>query len=294
MFSDLASSMSISVIIPAYNAAEFLDETIASVVTQEYPVDEIIIVDDGSTDATTDVVHRWIQKIQRIRLIQQTNQGVSSARNHGFRLSQGEMVAFLDSDDCWDSRFTARGMKSFSQGADVFVAASRRFYKLPGDAPSPFILNDEYVRNFPQSLVRENVIVPSMVMMKRHVMDTVGGFADDAQMWEDWDFWMKLVGIGAKFDFETAAGLVHYREVPHSRSSAYESGCERCVATLQHHLGSSWAPQHLLRKQISWWLRQRGNLESRGRVARKYYWESLRYHPFASKSWAKWMLSFLR
>ena len=86
----------VSVIIPAYNSAKFLAETIESVLRQTYPVFEIVVVDDGSTDETKEVCSHY----PIVKYIYQRNQGVVGARNTGVRISKGEYLLFLDHDDC--------------------------------------------------------------------------------------------------------------------------------------------------------------------------------------------------
>lgn len=90
--------MLVSVIIPTYNCAEFLPSTIESVVDQSYTSVEIIVVDDGSTDDTKNILEPYLDKIT---YIYQNNQGVSAARNRGIQEIKGELVAFIDADDCW-------------------------------------------------------------------------------------------------------------------------------------------------------------------------------------------------
>jgi glycosyltransferase involved in cell wall biosynthesis len=91
----------VSVIIPAFNMAEFIDRTIDSAVNQTHRELEVIVVDDGSTDATCDIVQKWAARDSRIRLLRQPNAGVAAARNNGIRASSGEFIAPLDADDLW-------------------------------------------------------------------------------------------------------------------------------------------------------------------------------------------------
>jgi glycosyltransferase involved in cell wall biosynthesis len=95
----------ISTVIPTYNRAELLERSVRSVLAQTRPADEVLVVDDGSTDATADVVRALGPTVRYLR---QANAGASAARNHGVRVASGEYVAFLDSDDEWASDFLAR------------------------------------------------------------------------------------------------------------------------------------------------------------------------------------------
>src|SRR4030042_4018515 len=95
----------VSVIIPTYNYAHFLFEAVKSVLDQTYKDFELIIIDDGSTDNTKDVVDNIMKKSNVIRYFYQVNQGLSAARNHGIRVAKGEYIALLDADDIWSDKF---------------------------------------------------------------------------------------------------------------------------------------------------------------------------------------------
>lgn len=89
----------VSVILPAYNVANYLDDCLESVISQTYINTEIIIVDDGSTDDTAGKADDWLSKDDRIRVVHQKNGGLSAARNTGLRYAQGEFILFVDPDD---------------------------------------------------------------------------------------------------------------------------------------------------------------------------------------------------
>jgi glycosyltransferase involved in cell wall biosynthesis len=91
----------VSVIIPAYNAAKFIAETIESVLSQIYQNIEIVVVDDGSQDETSTIVRQFAARDRRVRLIQQANAGVAAARNCAIQNSQGEFIVPIDADDIW-------------------------------------------------------------------------------------------------------------------------------------------------------------------------------------------------
>jgi glycosyltransferase involved in cell wall biosynthesis len=91
----------VSAIVPAYNAAAYIEQTLHSLVTQSYPNLEIIVVDDGSTDGTVQRVEAMARKHSQIRMIRQANLGVAAARNRGIEESRGEFIAPVDADDIW-------------------------------------------------------------------------------------------------------------------------------------------------------------------------------------------------
>jgi glycosyltransferase involved in cell wall biosynthesis len=104
----------VSVIVPAYNAAAFLNETLRSIRAQTYRALEIIVVDDGSTDSTAAIVQRHAAEDSRVRLVQQLNQGVGAARNAGIRRANGRYIAPVDADDLWRPRKIERQMAALA------------------------------------------------------------------------------------------------------------------------------------------------------------------------------------
>jgi glycosyltransferase involved in cell wall biosynthesis len=286
------SSPKVSVVIPAYNCSSFLPATVASVLAQSFDCFEIIIIDDGSLDDTCIVANNLSAKDSRIRFFSQKNGGVSSARNLGYSHSQGEFVAFLDSDDLWQPEFLSNALKAFYLGADVFVAASFRFYHVPGDCADVPKLDDVFVKNFPESLVWYNPIVPAMVVIRRSAVEAVGNFEDDRNAWEDWDYWIRLAECGFRFSFNTTDKLVNYRCTPDSRSSAVAVSHERCAGTLEKHEFTSIAPRRFLRRERANWLRRRGNVDSDPMKARHFYHLSISVYPWHVKSWVKWFLTW--
>src|SRR5216684_1094167 len=105
MFVGERSRPRVSAIIPAYNGEAFVADAIESVLAQTFPVSEIVVVDDGSTDQTAEVVERYASK--GVRCIRQKNQGPTAARNRGIVQTTGELLAFLDCDDIWLPEKTA-------------------------------------------------------------------------------------------------------------------------------------------------------------------------------------------
>ena len=91
--------MKLSIIIPVYNAEQYLNNTISNIIQQTFTDFELLLIDDGSTDSSGQLCDEWSQKDSRIKVIHQKNMGVSEARNSGLRVTQGEYIAFVDNDD---------------------------------------------------------------------------------------------------------------------------------------------------------------------------------------------------
>jgi glycosyltransferase involved in cell wall biosynthesis len=163
----------ISVIIPVFNGADHIAEAIDSVVAQSYSALEIIVIDDGSTDKTADIVKGYGP---RVRYEYQRNQGSSVARNHGVSLARGEFLAFLDADDLWSADKLALQLAAFRSdpALDLVYGHVKEFEHGGRDA-----LADT------PSLPGHH---PGAVLVKRRAYDRIGGFSEEFQQAEvvDW------------------------------------------------------------------------------------------------------------
>ncbi len=179
----------VSVVIPCYNQAHFLGEAIQSVLSQSYPRFEVVVVDDGSTDDTSEVAVRYPQ----VRCVRQDNQGVSAARNSGLRSSEGEYVVFLDADDRLLPGALEAGLEclkahpgcAFASGRYRFIAGDGSFLK---EQRERSVEKDSYV-----ALLRRNYIgPPAVAMYRRAVFASVGGFDPPADMSADTDIYLRI------------------------------------------------------------------------------------------------------
>jgi glycosyltransferase involved in cell wall biosynthesis len=206
----------VSVIIPNYNYAEFVGEAIESVLSQTYKNIEIIIVDDGSTDNSIDILSSYLSEIT---LVSQSNSGVSSARNAGLVKASGEYVCFLDSDDVW---FSNKIEIQISHLLNNTMACVYNGIQLFEDNISvvKFIepqykgnLWRKYMWNPGRSIVLlgcSNAILPT------EIAKSVGGFDTKLSMSADWDFFRKVADlVEIEFDLRCVVG---YRQHPKSMS----------------------------------------------------------------------------
>lgn len=173
----------ISVIIPLYNKEHFIKDTIDSVLSQSYDNFELIIVNDGSTDNSVNIIAEFDDP--RINLINQNNLGVSAARNHGLKIAKGDYITFLDADDTWRSGFL-KAMFELAQQyphESVFGAAqeNRPITTLP---PGVTVVNDfcSYFYCF----------CTGSLFFKKEVFENVGFFRQSIQIGEDFDMWLRI------------------------------------------------------------------------------------------------------
>lgn len=178
----------VSIIIPSYNAAKYLQETVDSALSQTYNEREVIIIDDGSTDNTSKILAKYGNTI---RVIHQTNQGSAAACNTGVAVARGEWIAFLDADDMWLPEKLARQIKYCGNTAISHTDSMCFGDALPCDIQrssfeSPYsgkVLKELLIRNF---------ITKSTVLMRRQVFQNIGGFDPSYIAVEDWPFFLKV------------------------------------------------------------------------------------------------------
>jgi len=194
-----ASTPTVSAVIPTYNRAQFVGYAIESVLAQSRPVDEIIVVDDGSTD---DTVERLKKYAPAVRCVSQENRGPSAARNRGIKEAHGDFVAFLDSDDLWaprtielqldffahhpDTEFVFGNMVNFSQGTEKETPEIR-----DPAVESYLLANPAGLERFFELLIVQNIVATPTVMARRASLHQVGDFDETRSIAEDFDYWLR-------------------------------------------------------------------------------------------------------
>lgn len=182
--------LSVSVVIPVYNAGVYIKAALESVIAQSWPVDEVIVVDDGSTDDTVAQAGKYSG---RITLLQQKNMGPAAARNRGVREATGALVAFLDADDIWLPDKIARQLLVLQQGPKTAMVYGRYRNMLEKDGalspPLPPMVRSGKV--FTELLV-ESFILLSTVIVRKEVLDGVGGFDETLLTAEDTNLYLKI------------------------------------------------------------------------------------------------------
>jgi glycosyltransferase involved in cell wall biosynthesis len=214
------ASPRVSVVVPIYNRAELIKETVESVLSQTVPVHEIIVVDDGSTDSTCERVRAYGN---RVVLLHQDHCGSAAARNRGLARATGEWIAFLDSDDVWAPPKIERQLQYLDRHPQCgFVHTG--YYEF-GDrrrvvaGPSHFVSGDQRVEHL---LFAERWICTSSALVRRNIPVT---FHEWALRSQDIIFFAEVLNAGVEFGYVDEA-LVGYRL--HARSANREAGSQLC------------------------------------------------------------------
>jgi len=179
----------ISVIIPVYNRPGFVQEAIQSVLDQTYSNLEIIVVDDGSTDKTPDVLDSFKDKI---RIIHQENKGVSAARNKGIENSSSRWLAFLDSDDIWLPEKLRMQMQFFEDHPDAKICQTEEIWIKNGKRLYPKKKHQKKSGMIFEHCLPLCIVSPSAVMIHRDMFDVVGTFDESLPACEDYDLWLRI------------------------------------------------------------------------------------------------------
>ncbi len=190
----------VSVIIPTYNRSNYLPEAIESVLNQTYRNFEIIVVDDGSTDCTRDVVKRYEEKV---RYVYQKNSGLPSALNTGIKNSKGRYLAFLDDDDLWKDEMLKRTVEMMENaGKEVGVVyVDYRYFR---DSDRNKLINKGmkmYSGDVFEKLLQNNFIPVNTVLIKKECIEKVGCFDEALPAYRDWELLLRIAFAGFKFKF---------------------------------------------------------------------------------------------
>ncbi len=210
----------VDVIIPAYNAARYLEEAVRSAAMQTLPPESIVVADDGSTDQTPLIAQRLAQELPMVKYLKLEHRGVSAARNAGIRASSSAYVAFLDADDIWHPCKLQSQLDVFFKAADSvgFVHTGYEYIDEKGSLVSGDPIFEPRLRgNIFIDLLKNGYVVSgsaSSVVVRRSVLDRVGLFDNELYYGEDWDMWLRLAAH-SEIDFCNEA-LVKIRINPNS------------------------------------------------------------------------------
>ena len=220
--SPISDTPAVSVVIPAYNIAPYIAETLDSVFAQTFTDFEVIVVNDGSTD-TKAFECALRPYLDRIIYLRQENGGASVARNTGLKSARGEFVAFLDGDDVWLPNYLEEQMEFIrTRGCDLACADATFFGDSPNQAPTYMIA---WMDDAPQTgdfgflelVDAKRSVITSGVVARRQPVIEIGLFDPELRRGQDFDLWLRLACAGHRLSFQRQA-LLKYRCRPDSLS----------------------------------------------------------------------------
>lgn len=212
----------VSVVIPAYNVAPFIRETLASVFAQTIANYEVIVVNDGSPDTVE--FERAIEPYrERIRYFRQENRGASAARNAGLRAARGEWIAFLDADDLWLPAYLDEQLRFIREHNCDLVCADAMIFGDSADAGQTYM--EAVMESAPVSgevtfldlVSSDRSLMTSGVVARRDLILAVGLFDEALRNAQDFDLWLRLARHGARLAYQRQV-LLRYRARPDSLS----------------------------------------------------------------------------
>jgi glycosyltransferase involved in cell wall biosynthesis len=274
----------ISVIIPAYNAEKTIQETIESVLDQTFQDFELIVINDGSTDRTLEIISSFTDS--RLQVFSFPNSGAQKSRNVGLSKSSGEYIAFLDADDLWNPDKLELQLKALKENPEAAVAYSwtdyidesshflyQGFHKSPQGDIYPLLLVKNYLEN------------GSNPLMTRQALSEIGGFDESLSGGQDWDLYLRLA---ARYKFVSVPQVqILYRLSPNSISSnilRQESACLLVLSRAFSNAPSSL--QHIKKQSLShlyFYLTlkalQKPLKRQKGMIAARYFRLAIYYEP---------------
>jgi glycosyltransferase involved in cell wall biosynthesis len=276
--------MKISVLIPAFNAAPYIGAALDSVRAQTHHDWEVIVVEDGSRDATEEILRGFAKTCAQTILYHNLgeNRGVGTVRNRLLELATGDAVAFLDADDTWQPAHLANAAAHLEQGADLVVSGVRTFdlvSQLPlEEIPAP----RELVRDPVFTLFeRSAIITSSCVVLKRALAQRTGVFDASLRIGEDRDYWLRAALAGAKFAVTDEFTCNYAKHLSSSMARTFVVA-QHVTRFYEKYAELTVVPARLRRRLLAESLIVLGRLlrERDRRQSAECLWRAWRYDPF--------------
>ncbi len=211
----------VSIIIPCYNAEKWIGECIDSALSQTYSPIEVIVVDDGSTDASLSIIEKYGNKI---RWASYANEGPSAARNRGMQISKGNYIQFIDADD-YISPMKVKNQLEFLKlsGKDIVYGDwCHQVYDDDNTIKSSSYMTNQSADDMTYYVISNNTIHSGSCLYKREVIERISGFDESLRIAEDYDFFVRLAFSGAKFSY--MEGCNYFYRIYNSITASHGQG----------------------------------------------------------------------
>lgn len=217
----------VSIIVPCYNQAQYLPETLDSLLAQTYPYWECIIVNDGSPDNTEEVAKAYCEKDKRFKYLYKENGGVSSARNEGIKTSSGEYILPLDADDKIGIQYLEKAIQHFKLFPDTKLVYCK----------AELFGTENGLLNLPeydyQTLLFENLLFSSAIIRSDDVQNKIEYNLNMKQGLEDWDFWLSLLNEHDSV-YQIPEVCFYYRIKEKSRNQGLKEGAGNLLRAMYY------------------------------------------------------------
>lgn len=203
------SAPRVSVVIPAYNAAGFIENTLGTVAAQTFKDFEVIAIDDGSKDDTANIVERFLKSNGlKGRCVRQPNKKIAGARNAGVREASAEFISFLDHDDAWFPEKLSLVMAEFDKRPEIDLVCHNEELVRGGTVVGVSKNGPAVPRMYERLLFQGNCLSPSAVTVKKTKLTEVGGFRENPEFntVEDYDIWLRLAQVSRFYFLDKALG----------------------------------------------------------------------------------------
>jgi glycosyltransferase involved in cell wall biosynthesis len=235
--------MFVSIIIPCYNQAEFIEETLLSVFNQEHAHWECLLIDDGSLDNTAEIIKKWIERDNRFCYYKKENKGVGSARNLGLQKAKGDFIQFLDSDDLLAADKLSASIEAIQKyQVDIVCSDYRMFSKSIADTLPPFSQLEKFEFTF-YNLARywnDGFTVPIHCWFFKATLLEIIQFPEGLSAQEDWVMWLRIFQKTPK-TYYIPKTFAFYRINPNGRTNTadfFEETLE-AINYMKHYLSDA-------------------------------------------------------
>ena len=301
-----ATAPQISIVIPSFNSGEYIDEALDSALAQTGVTTEVIVVDDGSSDDTVAKVKAYGD---RVRLIEQANQGSAVARNRGVAEAQADFIAFLDADDYWHPQKLARQWAAVERGAALVYARFTLWQALPDGRFPPALayLTDSQAAGRMSKPARHGWLYidllldcevwTSTVLARKDLLNKVGGFDVSLRKGQDYDLWLKLANEAEWHGVSESLALYRIHDQNITRSVKADNFEYRILSNAYRRWGlgnrdGRQLPSSVMQARLARSARTfaDAHLAARsGSIAAAYYRVSLTHKPLAPRVWLNWL-----
>ncbi len=248
------STPEVSVVVPAYNVEKYIADALSSLERQSFSNFEVLVVDDGSSDRTPEIIKSFSDRDSRFKLLQKPNGGLSSARNYGIRHAKSEYIALLDGDDIYGSEKLANHVTRLRSSPQIGIVYSASQAISDDGTPTFIRLSGKPIKRDPlAALLCKNFIGHgSNAIFRRCIVDEIGGFDETLRSCEDVDFWLRIAATKKWHFYREPKVYSFYRvrpsglsfdvqEMKASQLRVIIAACKRCPELIDSLLPTAYA-----------------------------------------------------